>query len=102
MKAYQTNEIRNIGIVGHGDSGKTSLVASMLHAAGATPRLGRVAEGTTVTDFDEEERERQITMQSALAFCEWKGHKVNFIDTPGYAAFILDARGARCGARTRR
>jgi elongation factor G len=98
MKAYQTKEIRNIGVVGHGDSGKTSLVASMLYAAGATPRLGRVAEGTTVTDFDDEERERQITMQSALAFCEWKGHKVNFVDTPGYAAFVLDARGALRGA----
>jgi elongation factor G len=98
MKAYQSNEIRNIGVVGHGDSGKTSLVAGMLHAAGATPRLGRVADGTTVTDFDEEERERGITMQSALAFCEWNGHKINFIDTPGYAAFILDARGALRGA----
>jgi elongation factor G len=98
MKAYQTSEIRNVGVVGHGDSGKTSLVAGLLFAAGATPRLGRVADGTTVTDFDDEERERGITMQSALAFCEWKGHKINFIDTPGYAAFILDARGALRGA----
>ncbi|HQR39570.1 MAG TPA: elongation factor G [Blastocatellia bacterium] len=98
MKAYQTKEIRNIGLVGHGDSGKTSLVASMQYVASATPRLGRVAEGTTVTDFDDEERERQISMQSALAFCEWKGHKLNFVDTPGYAAFILDARGALAGA----
>ena len=98
MKAYQTKEIRNLGIVGHGDSGKTSLVASMLYVAGATPRFGRVTDGTTVTDYDDEERERKISMQSALAFCEWKGHKINLIDTPGYAAFILDARGALRGA----
>lgn len=98
MKVYETNEIRNIGVVGHGDSGKTSLVADILFISGMTPRLGRVADGTTVTDYDEEERERQITMQSALAHCEWKGHKINFIDTPGYAAFILDARGSLRGA----
>jgi elongation factor G len=97
MKAYETKEIRNVGVVGHGDSGKTSLVAGMLYAAGATQRLGRVTEGTTITDYDDEERERQITMQSALAYCEWKGHKINFADTPGYAAFVLDARGALRG-----
>jgi elongation factor G len=98
MKVYQTKDIRNLGVVGHGDAGKTSLVAAMLYTAGATPRLGRVADGTTTTDFDEEERERKITMQSALASMEWKGHKLNLIDTPGYAAFILDARGALRGA----
>jgi elongation factor G len=98
MKVYQTKEIRNIGLVGHGDSGKTSLAAALLYTAGATQRLGRVAEGTAVTDYDDEERERKITMQSSLAFCEWKGHKINFIDTPGYAAFVLDARGALRGA----
>jgi elongation factor G len=98
MKVYQTKDIRNVGIVGHGDAGKTSLVAAMLYTAGATPRLGRVVDGTTTTDFDEEERERKITMQSALASVEWKGHKLNLIDTPGYAAFILDARGALRGA----
>ncbi|MBK6425423.1 MAG: elongation factor G [Blastocatellia bacterium] len=98
MKAYQTKDIRNVAILGHGDSGKTSLVASILYVAGATTRLGRVVDGTTVTDYDDEERERKITMQSALAHCEWKGHKLNFIDTPGYAAFILDAKGALRGA----
>src|SRR5207247_2394096 len=65
MKVYQTKEIRNLGLVGHGDAGKTSLAACMLYVAGATPRLGRVADGTTVTDYDEEERERKLTMQSA-------------------------------------
>src|ERR1051325_10193436 len=98
MKVYQTKEIRNLGLIGHGDAGKTSLAACMLYVAGATPRLGRVADGTTVTDYDEEERERKLTMQSALASIEWKGHKINLIDTPGYAAFILDARGALRGA----
>lgn len=94
MKVYQTKEIRNVALIGHGDAGKTSLVSDMLYVAGATTRLGRVVEGTTVTDYDEEERERKISMQSALAHLEWKGYKLNLIDTPGYAAFILDARGA--------
>lgn len=98
MKAYQTKEIRNVGMVGHGAAGKTSLVSALLYAAGSSQRLGRVADGTTVTDYDDEERERKLSMQSALAVCEWKGHKINFIDTPGYAAFILDARGALRGA----
>jgi elongation factor G len=94
MKVYATKEIRNIGIVGHGDVGKTSLVSAMLFDAGATSRLGRVDEGTTVTDYDEEEIARRITIQTSLAHCEWNGVKINILDTPGYAAFILDAKAA--------
>jgi elongation factor G len=94
MKVYDTKEIRNVGIVGHGDVGKTSLVAAMLFNAGATQRLGRVDDGTTVTDYDEEEISRKITIHSAMAHCEWNGVKVNLLDTPGYAAFILDAKAA--------
>jgi elongation factor G len=67
MKVYNTKEIRNVGIVGHGDVGKTSLVAAMLFDAGATTRLGRVDEGTTVTDYDEDEISRKITIHSSLA-----------------------------------
>jgi elongation factor G len=94
MKVYGTREIRNVGIVGHGDSGKTSLVAAMLFDSGATNRLGRVEDGTTVTDYDEDEIARRITIHSSLAHCEWNQTKVNILDTPGYAAFILDAKAA--------
>jgi elongation factor G len=94
MKVYETNQIRNVGIVGHGDAGKTSLVSAMLFDAGATNRLGRVDEGTTVTDYDEDEITRKITIHSSLAHCEWNGTKINIMDTPGYAAFILDCKAA--------
>lgn len=94
MKVYETKEIRNVGIVGHGDTGKTSLVSAMLFLAGATNRLGRVDDGTTVTDYDEDEITRKITIHSSLAHCEWNGCKINILDTPGYAAFILDAKAA--------
>ncbi len=94
MKVYDTKEIRNVGIVGHGDAGKTSLVSAMLFDANATNRLGRVDEGSAVTDYDEDEVARKISIHSALAHCEWKGAKINIIDTPGYAAFILDAKAA--------
>ncbi|HLG17115.1 MAG TPA: elongation factor G [Blastocatellia bacterium] len=94
MKVYDTKEIRNVGIVGHGDVGKTSLVAAMLFDTGATNRLGRVDDGSTVTDFDEDEIARKITIHSAIAHCEWNGAKINILDTPGYAAFILDAKAA--------
>ena len=94
MKVYGTKEIRNVGIVGHGDSGKTSVVSAMLFVSGATNRLGRVDEGTTVTDYDEDEIARRITIHSSLAHCEWNQAKINLLDTPGYAAFILDAKAA--------
>jgi len=92
MKVYGTKEIRNIGIVGHGHAGKTSLVSAMLFDAGATQRLGRVDDGSTVTDYDEDEVARKLTIHSAVAHCEWNGAKINIIDTPGFAAFILDAK----------
>src|SRR5205809_1030480 len=94
MKVYGTREIRNVGIVGHGHAGKTSLVAAMLFDAGATNRLGRVDDGTTVTDYDEDEVARKLSIISSLAYCEWNGIKINILDTPGLAAFILDAKAA--------
>jgi elongation factor G len=94
MKVYGTKEIRNVGIVGHGHAGKTSLVSAMLFDAGATNRLGRVDEGTTTTDYDEDEIARKLTIISSLAYCEWNGTKINILDTPGFAAFILDAKAA--------
>lgn len=94
MKAYPTDLIRNLAVIGHGDAGKTQLISSLLHIAGATPRWGKVDDGTTVTDYDEDSIERKVTLNTALAHLEHKDTKVNFIDTPGYAAFIAHARPA--------
>jgi len=86
--------IRNVVLVGHGGAGKTSLAEALLNTAGATTRVGRVEDGTTVTDFEPEEIERQISLNVAVASCEWKGHKINILDTPGYADFTGDALAA--------
>jgi len=94
MKAYPTNSIRNLAGIGHGDAGKTQLVSSLLYVAGATPRWGKVDEGTTITDHDEDSIARKITLNTALAHLEWREHKINLIDTPGYAAFVAHARPA--------
>jgi len=94
MKVYSTQEIRNLGIVGHGDAGKTSLVAAMLFATGATSRLGKVDDGTATTDYDEEEVARKISLNISTAYAEHKGAKINLVDSPGYAAFIAHAKPA--------
>jgi elongation factor G len=94
MKVYSTQEIRNLGIVGHGDAGKTSLVAAMLFATGATNRLGKVDDGTATTDYDEEEIARKISLNISTAYVEHKGVKINMVDSPGYAAFIAHAKSA--------
>jgi elongation factor G len=85
-------KIRNVGVVAHGGAGKTSLVEAILFDTGATSRLGKVEDGTTVTDFDEDEIKRKMSLSSALAFCEWKGHKLNLVDTPGASIFMTDTR----------
>ena len=90
MKVYETKDIRNVGVVGHGDSGKTTLTAGLLFTAGASNRLLRVDEGNTITDFDEEEIQRKITISTAIAVAEWKKTKINILDTPGYNIFIND------------
>jgi elongation factor G len=84
--------------VGHGDSGKTTLTAGLLFVAGATNRLLRVDEGNTITDFDEEEIQRKITISTAIAVAEWKKTKINILDTPGYNIFINDTRAALVAA----
>src|SRR3954468_8747384 len=94
MKVYDTEAIRNLAVLGHGDAGKTQLVSSLLYVAGATTRWGKVDEGTTITDYEEDSIARKITLNTALAHLEHKETKVNFIDTPGYAAFISHARPA--------
>src|SRR5438874_12056219 len=98
MKIYEGKDIRNVGVVGHGHSGKTSLTAALLYSTGGTNRLLRVDEGNTITDFDEEEIQRKITISTAIAVAEWKKTKINFLDTPGYNIFINDTRGALLAA----
>ena len=94
MKAFNTENIRNLAVIGHGDAGKTQLVASLLHIAGATARWGKVADGTTVTDHDEDSIERKVSLNNNFANLEYKDTKINLIDTPGYAAFVSHARPA--------
>src|SRR5213593_3303051 len=90
--ATDMSKIRNVGFAGHGGVGKTSLVEAILFAAGATNRLGKVDDGTTTTDFDPDEIKRKISLGTSVAFCDWKGHRLNLIDTPGYGDFVADAR----------
>ena len=94
MKVYPSDSIRNVALVGHGDVGKTSLVSCFLFDSGAINRLGKVDQGSTVTDFDEDEMERKITISSSPCFVEWNKVKINFLDTPGYGNFVADARAA--------
>jgi len=98
VKVYESKDIRNVGVVGHGDSGKTTLTAGLLFTAGAASRLLRVDEGNTITDFDEEEIQRKITISTAIAVAEWKKTKINLLDTPGYNIFINDSKAALSAA----
>ena len=100
MKQYQTKDIRNVSFVGHGASGKTSLVESMLFKAGATKRLGSVDDGTSVSDFDSEEKERKTTIDSSILHCNWQGREINILDTPGYPDFISGSIGALSAVET--
>ncbi|NLC06865.1 MAG: elongation factor G [Syntrophomonadaceae bacterium] len=94
MKVYPTSKIRNVALVGHVGSGKTSLAEAMLFNAGHTTRLGKVDDGTTTTDFHPEETKRKITINATLAPIEWKDHKINLIDAPGFADFYAEVKGA--------
>ena len=94
MKEYKSTNLRNIAVIGHGKSGKTSLVEACLFNAGAGKRLGKVDDGTSLTDYEPEEVKRKLSISSALAVCEWDNYKLNFIDTPGYPDFIGEVKGA--------
>jgi len=94
MKVYDAASIRNVAVVGHGGSGKTQLVSALLFDAGMVNRLGKVDEGNTVTDYDEEEISRKHTLSASLAYAEWNKTKINLIDTPGFGNFFSDARAA--------
>ncbi len=96
MKIYDAKDIRNVAVAGHASKGKTTLTEAMLYIAGATERMGRVADGNTVTDYDSEERKRTLSTSSAVAPVEYNSKKINFIDTPGLFDF---AEGAAEGLR---
>ncbi len=92
MKTYTGENIRNLAMVGHGHAGKTSLLSAMLYTSGATPRLGRVDDGTAITDYDDEEIARKMSLAAATAYLEWGNTKINVIDTPGFNMFVHEAR----------
>ncbi len=94
MKVFPPEKIRNVALVGHSGSGKTTLAEALLYRAGSIGRIGSVEAGSTVTDYDPEEQARGISVTMALAPFEWKGHKINLIDTPGYADFAGDVHAA--------
>ncbi len=94
MKDYPTTALRNVALLGHGSSGKTSLGEAMLFSSGAINRQGRVEDGTTVSDFDEEEIRRHISLTTALLPVEWQNHKINVLDTPGFTDFAGEVKGA--------
>ncbi len=94
MKAFDTENIRNLAVIGHGDAGKTQFVSSLLHVSGSSHRWGKVDEGTAITDYDEDSIERKVSLNNNFAHLEYKDTKINLIDTPGYAAFVAHARPA--------
>src|SRR5260370_16326578 len=94
MKIYSGSEIRNVAVVGHAHSGKTTLISALLHAGKMTTAMGRVEDGSAVKAYDEEDVARPTTMSNAVAFAEWLGVKINLLDTPGFHMFVHDARAA--------
>jgi elongation factor G len=100
VKDFKIDEIRNVGMVGHGGVGKTSLVEAILYDVGVTTRLGRVDDGTTTSDYTDDEIQRKTSIGASLLHLEWKNHKVNLIDMPGYADFIGEVVGGLRVAET--
>jgi elongation factor G len=98
VKIYEGENIRNVALVGHGDTGKTQLVSALLFTAGMVNRLGKVDEGTSVTDYDEEEIQRKFSISASLAYAEWGKTKINFVDTPGYNIFMHETEAALIAA----
>src|SRR5512134_1414018 len=94
MKEYTTEFLRNIALVSHGGAGKTMLAEAFLHATGATTRLGKVEDGTTVSDYDDEEIRRKISLYASMIPVEYRDHKINVIDAPGYTDFVGEAISA--------
>jgi small GTP-binding protein len=94
MDEYKAEKIRNVALVGHSSSGKTSLAEALLFNTGAVTRLGKVDDNTSVSDFDPEEQRRKISINTTLIPCEWNGYKVNILDTPGYVDFVGEVKSA--------
>jgi elongation factor G len=92
VKVFEGANIRNVALVGHGHAGKTSIVSAALFTAGATPRMGRVDDGTATTDYDEEEIARKMSVGTGIAYAEWGKTKINFLDTPGFNMFVNEAK----------
>ncbi|MGA2630203.1 MAG: elongation factor G [Terriglobia bacterium] len=100
MKIYDGQSLRNVALVGHGHTGKTQLLSALLSTAGMVNRFGKVDDGTSVTDYDEEEIQRKFSISAALAHAEWGKTKINFIDTPGYNIFLHETEGALVAAES--
>ena len=94
MKVYRTDEIRNVVLLGHGGSGKTSLAEAMAYVSGAVSRMGKVSDGNTISDFDKEEQKREFSISTALIPVEWEKAKINVLDTPGYFDFVGEVEEA--------
>lgn len=94
MKKYKPEQLRNVSLASHSSAGKTSLAEAMLYNTKAITRLGRVEEKNTVSDYDPEEQERGMSVNTSIIPCEWQGHKINVLDTPGYADFVGEVKGA--------
>ena len=94
MKVYTTDKIRNVVVLGHGGSGKTSLAEAMAYLSGITSRMGKVADGNTVSDYSKEEQKRQFSISTSVIPIEWEGYKINILDAPGYFDFVGEAEEA--------
>ena len=94
MKVYRTDEIRNVVLLGHGGSGKTSLAEAMAYVSGATKRMGKITDGNTISDFDKEEQKREFSISTSLIPIEWEKAKINILDTPGYFDFVGEVEEA--------
>ena len=98
MKNFSSEKIRNVVIAGHGSVGKTTFTEAALFVTGATTRMGNVEEGNTVSDYDEDEHQRKFSVNLSILPVEWNNHKINLIDTPGYADFVAEVSSGMAAA----
>ena len=98
MNVYTTDSIRNVVLLGHGGSGKTSLVEAMAYVSGLTGRLGKVTDGTTISDYDKEEIKRKFSINTSVVPIIWQNTKINILDTPGYFDFVGEVEEAVAAA----
>ena len=94
MNVYQTKQIRNVAVLGHGGCGKTTMVEAMAYITGVTNRMGKISDGNTISDFDKEEIKRQFSISTSVVPIEYNGIKFNFLDTPGYFDFVGEVEEA--------